>query len=153
MGYGCLGDKRLGRVINLGWTEGRTLHRISYAEYAAKGILARIAANSNVRLPPSSAVSANAAISAFLCRDHLIVGCEDCGDYQLVWQDMPLFMCSVCWNVNAGGQFVRVTVPDNIHEIYERLRVRKFPEHRNWLPGETLATLDAENDTHPDWTE
>ena len=162
MGYGCLGDKRLGRVINLGWTEGLTLHRISYEEYVARynrrgvatyGLLARIAANSNVELPPVSAVSEAAAIPAFFHRDHLIVGCEDCGDYQLVWQDMPLFMCSVCWNANAGGQFIRVTVPDNIHEIYDRLRVRKFPEHRNWLPGETLATLDAENDTHPDWTE
>ena len=119
----------------------------------APRILARIAANSNVALPPVSAVSEAAAIPAFFCRDHLIAGCEDCGDYQLVWQDSPLFMCSICWNVNAGGQFVRVTVPSNINEIYERLRVRKFPENRNWLPGESLATLDAENDAHPDWTD
>ena len=89
----------MGGVINLGWTEGLTLHRVPYEEYVARynrrgfatyGLLARIAANSNVELPPVSAVSEAAAIPAFFCRDHLIVGCEDCGDYQLVWQDMPL---------------------------------------------------------------
>ena len=143
----------MGSVINLGWTEGRTLHRVSYEEYAAKGTLAQIAANSNVQLPPVSAVSENPAIPAFIYRDNLIVGCEDCRDYQLVWRDTPLFMCAQCWNTNAGGQFLRVTIPDEIDEIYELLRVRKFPEHRNWLPGETLASLDIENRQHPEWTE
>ena len=84
----------MGSVINLGYTEGRTLHRVSYEEYAAKGTLAQIASYSNVQLPPVSAVSENPAIPAFIYRDNLIVGCEDCRDYQLVWRDTPLFMCS-----------------------------------------------------------
>ncbi len=46
------------------------------------------------------------------------------------------------------GQLSRVQFPSEADQIEEVLSMRPVPETRNWMPGETLADLTAENEAH-----
>jgi len=59
------------------------------------------------------------------------------GGLELEW-----FRCSFC------GWTGRAVWPDNLSGIEKVLRLRPVPSTRNWLPGETVETLVAENLEH-----
>lgn len=62
------------------------------------------------------------------------------------------FMCPECWNALWGGQWLEVVYPPNKAAIeavlLRRPKVRNEYRTRNWLPGETVAALNAENAAH-----
>ena len=74
-----------------------------------------------------------------------VVQCPDCTGAQMCAVSDPRFLCVNCLNAGNGGQWRPVAVPANRTAIEALLLVRPLAVNRNWLPGETVAHLQAEN--------
>ena len=57
-------------------------------------------------------------------------------------------LCSYCFNCGIDFRWRRVIFPEDIEGIEAALRVRLLPETANWVPGETVDALIAENIAH-----
>lgn len=70
----------------------------------------------------------------------------------MLWLSVPWAWCVRCRNASAGGKWRPVTVPprDELAAIERVLAERHAPISRNWLPGETVAHLVAENTANGD---
>lgn len=66
----------------------------------------------------------------------------DCANAEQLVRGAPRFACSFC------GYTCSVSWPDEAKRIVEALAARPVPSTRNWLPGETVAMLEAENVEH-----
>lgn len=77
-----------------------------------------------------------------------IIACE-CGGAQLASRDDRRFFCVACLNEKQGGKWRPVTWPKkkDADAIEAQLRPR-MTENANWLPGESVADLVAENETN-----
>ena len=71
-----------------------------------------------------------------------IVDCPNCGNAEFAFED-KLFMCSMCFNSDAGGQVRSVQMPSQRPKIEAILSKRKIV-NRHW-ENETIAELQAEN--------
>ena len=59
------------------------------------------------------------------------------------------FLCSECNNAAAGGRYFEVAWPARKTTIRALKLLAKRPnENRNWLPGEPVEMLEAENVEH-----
>lgn len=87
--------------------------------------------------------TADEPLAACINHGRWVVICE-CGDAQLASADDPRFFCVSCLNERQGGKWRPVTWPEQRSDIEQVLRER-FTEHANWLPGETVEQLRAEN--------
>ena len=78
--------------------------------------------------------------TVFCHADRWIVQCPDCGqDYQFVWLDDRLFMCSRCWNSGVGGKHRRYAMPGGWEKVNVAMGRAPDPVRRNWVPvGVTL---------------
>lgn len=92
-------------------------------------------------LPTTTAKSA--PIPATCNHGRWVVLCE-CGGAQLASADDPRFFCVSCLNERQGGKWRPVTWPEQRSDIEQVLRER-FTENANWLPGESVEQLRAEN--------
>jgi len=84
------------------------------------------------------------AIAVFANEARWIAQCPDCNGAQLASQSDPRFMCNECANIANGGAWRPLTWPRNRAAIEQALDVRQ-PVNQNWLPGETVADLTADN--------
>ena len=55
------------------------------------------------------------------------------------------FLCVVCGNKRSGGLWLTVTWPDDVEAGEALLGMRPNVKNQNWLPGESVADLAAEN--------
>ena len=77
-----------------------------------------------------------------------IVVCPLCGlGAQYAAPSDPRFLCLHCLNEAVGGAWLRVVWPVSRSAIEAVLRQRQTA-NANWLPGETVKDLVAENTAH-----
>jgi hypothetical protein len=76
-----------------------------------------------------------------------IAECE-CRSAQLIDPDDIRFFCVRCFNANNDGKWRPVTWPLDAEDIEKALLVRPDKANQNWLPTETVASLEAENEAH-----
>lgn len=74
--------------------------------------------------------------------------CPFCASSQHVSKRDPWFFCAACLNAAVDHHAVPVEWPKDADAIEETLRERPFVTTRNWRPGETVASLRAENRQH-----
>lgn len=71
-----------------------------------------------------------------------VADCPTCLAAQVVDPADPRFWCPLCQP--AGWR--PITFPDDVHAIADLLLQRPAPQTRNWIPGESLDQLAAENE-------
>lgn len=132
-------------VVTRGLMSGENTAGCDYRTFVAAR-LAQLADKANVRLPAAIEVAAAPPLPAFVAQGRWVVDCPDCGSNRsMVWLSEPLYMCPVCWNASAGGDWRRVEVRADWREVEAALLERSLPDSRNCLPTETVAALVAEN--------
>jgi hypothetical protein len=67
-----------------------------------------------------------------------------CGEAQVTSETDHRWYCTTCSNFGGGGKWVPTIWPDNQADIETALVVRP-PVFQNWVPGETVEQLLAEN--------
>lgn len=99
--------------------------------------------------PPLDQVSDAAPLAARIYQGWWIVDCP-CRGADFVWLATPLVWCGSCGNAQLGGLWRRVVLPDETERraIEAALLARPLHASRNWIPGETVADLLAENAEH-----
>ena len=137
---------RLGAVTAESHFNTLTDGRVSTLQDSATfGWLAKMATLKRVTLPPITDINTDIApLKGFLHTDRWLVGCPCRQDFQFVWVNTPLYMCTSCWNADAGGRWRPVQMPDDRDAIEAAMGDRSRPEERNWLPGETDEHLIRE---------
>lgn len=98
-----------------------------------------MAAALNADLGPRSV-----AVAVYANHGRWIVECPDCRGAQLAHPVDQRFMCNSCANAAVGGLWRPTLWPKNRADIESALHVRPV-EARNWINGETVAHLRAEN--------
>lgn len=75
--------------------------------------------------------------------------CPLCGGAENVTADDPVFYCLSCGNERIDGRLMPAVFPDEAErrEIEAALEKRQRL-NQNWLPGETVIKLVAENKAH-----
>ena len=86
-------------------------------------------------------------VVAEVSHNRWIAVCE-CGGCEVVDPEAPLFYCFSCYNIADGGLARSVAFPPDWDQVERVLMVRMDPLTRNFLPGETLDKLRAENMEH-----
>ena len=101
------------------------------------------------RVPALTAVQGT--VAARINHGRWIVDCPGgCGSAMIVTENPDLFLCPECGSPENGGNWYRVTFPGEKAAI-ENILLRRpafRPDNapaRNWIPGETVATLRQEN--------
>lgn len=84
---------------------------------------------------------------AYVQESQWVVACPWCGQTQVTSPADPRMACPRCHN-DGRSQWVRVVFPDDMEAIEAILNRRPRLENRNWLLGETVADLKAENAAH-----
>lgn len=83
---------------------------------------------------------------AYILRGAWVVSCE-CGE-TLFYEPGKSFFCPTCLNAHIAHSARPVIMPENRKEIEELLLKRPNPQNRNWLVGESLENLIAENEVN-----
>lgn len=96
----------------------------------------------NLRAEVSSTTD---AIMVYVNHGRWIAECPDCHGAQLSSPADRRFMCHCCGNVAINGKWRPVLWPAGTTGLEAALEQRPKLA-RNWLPGETVAHLLAEND-------
>lgn len=91
-----------------------------------------------------SGKTAGAALAVVLNQGRWIVCCPDCNGAQLASQADPRFLCNECGNIANGSAWRPLIWPSNRAAIEAALD-RRLIQNQNWVPGETIADLLAEN--------
>jgi len=84
------------------------------------------------------------AIHVYANHGRWVVECPDCCGAQIASAVDYRFMCTVCANVAVEGLWRSVIWPEEYAEIDEALCCRENTANQNWVPGETLEELKAE---------
>ena len=93
-------------------------------------------------------------IAAYVNHGRWIAECPNrCGNAIVVSQAEPHFICFGCGSPENDGKWYNVMLPSEWRAIEQELlkrpaRVAFEASHRNWIPGETVADLRAENAEH-----
>lgn len=87
---------------------------------------------------------ASEAVELYGNEDRWIAECPTCHGAQIACRTDHRFMCNECANVAIGGMWRPVVWPQNARAI-EAILDQRPRVNRNWLPGESLEDLRAEN--------
>ena len=87
------------------------------------------------------------AVEVYVNQGRWIVECPDCRGAQLASLTDPRFMCNCCGNAAIGGSWRPVAWPKSADQI-EALLADRPRDNQNWLPGEPLKALRADNDLY-----
>lgn len=88
--------------------------------------------------------TAGTEIEVYANQGRWVAECPDCHSAQLACRTDRRFLCVECGNVAVGGRWRSVVWPDDVPGIEAALEERDGV-NQNWLPGETVADLLAEN--------
>lgn len=101
---------------------------------------------------PNLAAAPLGGIAAEACvlRSLWIARCPfpGCHGEEGIWSPGDWFYCCSCGNAAAGGRRIGIRFGETPESVRQRLATRPLAHTRNWLPRETLATLEAENLAH-----
>lgn len=98
-------------------------------------------------LPEATAESPRAA--AEVNHGRWVVRCPFCMSAQVAAASDQRFLCWDCGNAAVGGQWVTVVWPSrDLRRGIEDALNRRPPQHRHWLPHETVEGLEAETELH-----
>lgn len=86
-------------------------------------------------------------VIAMVNHNRWIAQCE-CGGAEVVDPDLPNFYCFSCFNVFNEGYARTVDFPHYHAAIDKVLSLRDDPFTKNWIPGETIGELRAQNIAH-----
>jgi len=121
---------------------GRLTHDIRHRHMVAK------ARKVGVDLPRSPVIADDdAGIEVFLGYNAWHAKCPFCNGQELMRED-GLFMCQSCWNSAIGRRYLRASFPEARKAIEDTVLARPIPSTRNWVHGETVADLQAQNKSH-----
>lgn len=98
-------------------------------------------------LKGTSSQTPEPAVAAYVLRSNWVARCPDCPEVMVVEPGEPFF-CPNCLNAANGGRARAVIFPAERAEIERLLLKRPAPENRNWLIGEPVEHLRAENAAH-----
>lgn len=87
------------------------------------------------------------SVTAEIVRSNWVVRCPFCAGSQVVDLGEPFYCVDCCMQANAGLP-MEIFVPTERREIERLLLMRPDPNTRNWLFGETVENLQAENLEH-----
>lgn len=94
-------------------------------------------------------IAAGPSVSARIEQGRWIADCPtlDCSGAEFVSFDSPVFFCCECRNAAFGNKTLPMDAPSGKTktDIEAVLLARADRVNRNWLSGETLAHLKAEN--------
>jgi len=76
-----------------------------------------------------------------------IAECPDCRGAQMACATDLRFMCHCCGNIGNSGHWRPLMWPRNVARIEKILHYRPL-YNQNWVPGETVTYLVAENLEH-----
>ncbi len=131
--------------------DGAVLSRLSWGQPPANLRALLLAFAPDAEIPPLDHVDAAAApMVATVNHGYWIARCEcrtpgDVSPGCIVWLDRPWGWCVRCDNAAAGGYWRPVVLPPDRAAIEAVLVLRPDVATRNWLPGETVGDLVAEN--------
>ena len=86
-------------------------------------------------------------VSAWVQAGQWVSSCPDCGGGVIVEPGLPM-ICPDCLNAGNQGYAREVIFPANRGEIETALLARPSMVNQNWLVGEPLTNLHAENLSH-----
>ena len=99
------------------------------------------------RIMPTSTTS-KTTVYAHVNHGRWSVRCPWCNSSQNASRDDHRFFCVECGNAAVSGQWVTVVWPNEVAAIEEVLSKRPDVKNHNWLPGESVADLVADNNEH-----
>lgn len=111
-------------------------------------IAARHPSSTGDRAMPAQGVALEPTVLARVNDGRWIADCPDefCGGAEYVSFDSPFFFCCECRNAAVGHLPLPVTVPGvKLRGEIEAALLPRPVRNRQWLPGETVAKLRAEN--------
>lgn len=122
--------------------------RPELAGLPAAAFVRAVAAGSRgvISLPAGDA--AGPTVQAEVNHGRWIVRCPWCNGAEGADRADRYFYCLGCQNVLAGGKRVPVRFPSAANELETLLARRPGEASRNWLPGQTLDEIRAENLEH-----
>lgn len=91
-----------------------------------------------------ASVAPHSSVAVSVNHGRWVVDCPDCAGAQLACRTDHRFMCNECGNVVIGGLWRTVDWPADSLQIEKALLVRPLA-NQNWVPGETVDDLLAEN--------
>jgi hypothetical protein len=100
----------------------------------------------SARLPRM--VSNKATVYARVDLGRWIVDCPWCKSAQHASREDHRFFCVECGNAAVDGHWVPVSWPNEWAAIEEILSARPDKGNQWWSPGETIASLQYENEIH-----
>lgn len=83
--------------------------------------------------------------SAEIVHGRWLVKCDVCGGAEETSWREPVFYCLSCGNALHDGKVMAVNFPAE-REAIETALLKRDVANRNWKPGETLETLQEENE-------
>lgn len=97
---------------------------------------------------PAGAIDASVKAYLYVDKGRLFVRCPWCPSIEYAHTDDHRFFCSDCLNAPVKGAPIEVVWPDEFEEGEAVLNRRPDRATRNWLLGETVDDLRAENIAH-----
>lgn len=132
-----------------GLSDGRTIFNKSFQDYVKSTIWQKVFRASGNSTYNINSTSDEAPAYAHISHSRLVALCPNCGGAEAVWREGPhVMLCANCGNADIQGRLRTVILPDNLNEIEQLLMQRSNPATRNWLSGETIEELEAENIGH-----
>ena len=108
------------------WAEGR-------APGSRRGLLPKLAREHGFVVPPLTRVAQGEVVVARIDYGRWIADCP-CGGAEMIWLEGPWqIWCATCGNVDIGGQWRAVAVPENHAEISAELASKPWREQQ-WRP-------------------
>ena len=111
----------------------------------AGGYVRAIVAQSRGTIQPPKGDAAGPTVQAEINHGRWLVKCPWCAGAEPVDKDDLFFYCLNCLNAAVGGGRVPVAMPQRTAALEALLVKRPSDENRNWLPGQALAEIAAEN--------
>ena len=127
---------------------GGTVGGVNIATATYREMLAAVGATYGLTLPASTAVAAT-PMDAYINHGRWVAECGNCETAVVVDDGDLFFWCPRC---GSGDVWTPIALPSDRSDIEAQLLRRNgwrgTGKTRNWVPGETVADLIAENRAH-----
>jgi hypothetical protein len=125
-----------------------------YPKASVRKFAAQIAARMNIEIVEETGecvidaeINAARLTGSLGWQGRWIARCPTCSGAEYVDPGDPVFICLSCFNSEHGNKLLSVRFPERRQEIEAALEPRPA-QNRNWLPGETVEDILAENSKH-----
>jgi len=84
------------------------------------------------------------SVDAFINQSRIMARCDVCGNVMAINLD-DSFLCMQCFNYQNKFLPRPINYPKDILEIMKLLEKRTTQQSRNWMPGDSVKRIKAEN--------